>query len=35
LICLLCYFKHAGPNTHCEVLGEAMAELHGIGIDLQ
>ena len=34
LICVLCFWKHAGPNAHCDVLEEAMAELHAIGIDV-
>ena len=34
LICCQCYYKHAGPNSRCDVLHEAMAELHAIGIDV-
>jgi len=34
LICSLCFYKHAGPNSRCDVLHEAMAALHAIGIDV-
>jgi len=34
LVCLVCFFKHAKPDTRCEVLGEAVEELHALGIDV-
>ena len=34
LVCLACFYKHAGPHPRCQVLDQAVAELQAIGIDV-